>query len=287
MIGFDLRGLSMLPLLGLAAVALIVGGCGGGSTYSLDRADLAQRFLPTERTVPYPPDSLGSLSITKEEGTYSFELTDDYESLHRKWSCTYQDLGAGRSRRGRSYATLWSLELSLASLEPGIGITTLSEEQARETVQERRKQYGSTIQVDVFWFEVEGESLLTGPGAQVELQVDGETYRPAEEKSGPLRETFLTDRGETTLYRRNSFYFPRIVEGTDILKGAQGVELHVSRTRGGPRVRFAWSWKTASQADARSTEQRFHPLLRVQDRASGATDDALATGWGIVPTVDH
>lgn len=237
--------------LSLVAGALVMGGCGGGSTYSLEEGNLAQRFLPTERSVAYPPDSLGALTITKNEDTYQFDLEDDYEELHRKWSCTYQEIGAGRSERGTSYATFWSLELSLAALQPEVGLTTLSEEQAQKTLQKRRRVHKSTIQVDVYWFEAEGESLLTGPGTRVELEVGGETYRPSEENHGPLREALRSTGTRAAIYRRNTFYFPRIVDGTDILKDVSGVKLTVERTGRGDRARFSWSWASESQADAR------------------------------------
>lgn len=238
-------------LVGVAVSALFLGGCGAGDTYSLDSGELGQRFLPTERKVDYHPDSLGALSIKKEEGKYSFELDDDYESLHRKWSSSYQNLGTSRSRRARSYATFWSLELSLASLQPEVGITTLSEEQAEKSFRARREEYGSTIQIDVYWFEAEGNSLLAGPGSRVELRVNGERVRPQEEDHGPLREAFLPTVTRTALYRRNTFHFARIVDSTDILKDAQGMELVINRSGASSRVRFAWSWEAEEQAHVR------------------------------------
>lgn len=243
MIGVLVRGSFVRSLLGLAVVAFVTSGCGGGSTYSLDTGRLAQRYLPTERTVAYPPDSLGALSITKDEGRYTFELDGDYEDLHRRWSCTYQNIGVGRSRPSLSYATFWSLELLLASSQPQVGVTSLSQERAEKTLRERRQQFQSTIQIDVYWFESEGESLLIGPGTRVELQVEGERYRPVEKTHGPLRDAILLDSEGSTIYRRNTFYFPRVVDGTDILKDAQGVELRVQRSGGGAINRFAWSWE--------------------------------------------
>lgn len=261
----------------VAAVVFIISGCGGGSTYSYDEGDLAQQFLPTERSVAYHPDSIRALTIREEEDTYQLELEDDYEALHKKWSCTYQALGGGRSRRGRSYATLWSLELSLASLQPEVGITSLTKEQAQKRLRARRQEYRNTIQVEVYWFEAEGESRLAGPGTRVQLQVDGDEYRPTKEDYGPLRDGFLPDRGRAALYRRNTFHFSRIVDSTDILRGTERVELQVDRA-GGARVRFAWSWKKESKAAVRSGGRR-GPLLfgtRGRDR-SGSSQQGVAS----------
>lgn len=243
MIGLLVRWSFVRSLLGLAAAALVVGGCGGGSTYSLDTGEIAGQYLPTERTVAYPPDSLGALSITKDEGTYEVELKTDYEDLHQRWSCTYQNIGIGRSRSDLSYATLWSLELSLASLQPEVGITSLSQERAEKALRERRQQYKTSIQVDVYWFAAEGESLLTSPGTRVELQVEGERYKPMEKTHSPLRDAIRLNTRRSSLYRRNTFYFPRIVDGADILKGADGVKLRIQRAGGSP-LQFAWSWET-------------------------------------------
>lgn len=244
MVGFLARGSFVRFLLGLAAVAVVASSCGGGSTYSLDTGRLAQRYLPTERTVAYPPDSLGALSITQEDGRYKFELESDYEALHRRWSCTYQNVGVGRSRPGLSYATFWSLELLLASLQPQVGVTALSQKRAEKALRERRQQYKTRIRVDVYWFESEGESLLVGPGTRVKLQIDGEQYRPIDKTHGPLREAVLLNNEGASIYRLNTFYFSRIVDGTDILKDAQGVTLRVQRSGEGALNRFAWSWET-------------------------------------------
>jgi hypothetical protein len=241
-------------LFGFLLLGAVLGGCSGGSTYSFDQGELAQRFLPTERSVDHHPDSLEALSITKEDGKYTFELENDYEALHRKWSCTYQSLGAGRTRNGRSYATFWSHELSMAALQPEVGINTLSQEQVEKSMKKRREEYARSIQIDVYWFEEEGNSLLAGAGSRVELQVNGEQYRPNKESNGPLREAFLPERGQAALYRRNTFHFPRVVDSTDILKDAQGMTLYVKRADGASRVRFAWSWESENQAEVHSND---------------------------------
>lgn len=219
---------------------LVVGGCGGGNTYSFDEGRVAQRFLPTERSVDTHPDSLEALTIKEEEGKVQYELERDYESLIRKWSSSFQSVGAGRSHRGMSYATFWSLEVSLASLQPEMGVLTLRKEKAYEMIERRKEEYSKTIQIDVYWFEG-GNALLTGPNARTELQVADSTYRPEREEHSPLREAFLGGGG-TALYRRNTFYFSRIVDGRDILEDVQGMQLEIRRTGGGTSQRFAWSW---------------------------------------------
>ncbi|HKL89084.1 MAG TPA: hypothetical protein VJ884_08750 [Salinibacter sp.] len=240
------------PSLVFLVFALVLGGCGGGSMYTLDPGTIAQRFLPTTRQVDHHPDSLRALSVQEEERRFRFDLDGTYESLHRKWSSTYQDLGAGRSRRGRSYATFWSLELSLASLQPEMGFTSLSKERAQKALQERRQEYKEILQFEVYWFEQEGNSLLVGPSARVQLRVDEEdTYEPSRESHSPLRDAFLPGETRAALYRRNTFYFSRVVDSTDILAEAEKLELVVSRPGMAARVRFTWTWEDASTAARR------------------------------------
>lgn len=236
---------------GLAmGVGLGAAGCGGQGAFTLDEGALAQRYLPPTRSVDHSPDSLRDLTVTTEEdSTISFEMKNDYASLWQKWSASYQNLGSGRSRRSRSYATLWSKELSLASLQPEMGIQGLSPDRAHDLLDQRHEEYRKSIQIDVFWFEAEGSSTLAGPGARVFLQVGDEEYRPREEDYGPLREAFLED-ASTGLYRRNTFLFPRVVDEQDILDGATQLTLLVRHTGRSERFRFRWTWD-ASQAAVR------------------------------------
>ncbi len=234
-------------LVGLLLPLLIV-GCGGGSLYSVDVGEVADRFLPTERTVSHHPDSLRVLAISEKEEKVQYQVERDYQSLIRKWSSRFQSVGPGGTSRSRTYATFWSLELSLVSLQPEMGVLSLRKEKAQELIEKRRKEYFETIQIDVYWFvERGGDGIIAGPGARTQLHVRDNLYRPVQTDHGPLREAFVTG-GNTVLYRRNSLYFPRTVEGTDILENASEVELEVRRTGTGSTKEFAWEWKDAPTA---------------------------------------
>ena len=239
---------SLRWLVGSCLAAMVLVGCGGGGTYSVDEGTLSQRFLPSERTVDHHPDSVKALTISEADGKIQFEIERDFESLTEKWSSSLQNIGTGRSFRSRTYATFWSLELSLMSLQPERGVLSLRKEQAREVLNERRKEYAETIHIDVYWFVGRGgDGIITGPSARTELHVGEEAYRPIQSDHGPLREAFVAG-GETVLYRRNSLYFPRKVEGTDILANASRMQLRVRRTGGGGRQEFAWRWDESNTA---------------------------------------
>lgn len=220
---------------------LLLVGCGGGDVYSVSEGQVAQRFLPPERTVHHP-DSLKDLTITEGDDKLEYQLESDYQSLIQKWSSSYRRLGAGRSvKQSRSYATFWSLELALASLQPEAGIVSLRKEKARELLQRRRKSYDNTIRIDVYWFTGRGTNgIIAGPSARTVLRVGDRTLRPTRSDHGPLREAYVTG-GETALYRRNTLHFPRTVDGTDVLAGGADVELTVRRSGLSARERFSWA----------------------------------------------
>jgi hypothetical protein len=237
--------------LGLALAVLVVGGgslfagCLGGETSArLDPGDLAGRFLPSTRQVEYHPDSLRALQIQEKDNRLHFKLETGYSTLHRLWSSSYQNLGVGETvQRPLSYATFWSRELVLASLDAEMGVSSLQKERARTLIDKRENEYRDALRFDVYWFEPEGNSLLAAAGTRVELRVGGERYRPARQSHTPLREAFIVGRSGPVLYRRNTFHFPRTVDDADILDEATRVTLTINRTGGGNRVRFAWEWK--------------------------------------------
>lgn len=241
------------PLGALLATVFLV-GCSGGGTYSFDEGQISQRFLPSERFVDYHPDSLQALTITEEDGKIQYQVERDYESLMEKWSSSLQDIGTGRTFRSRTYATFWSLELSLMSLQPEMGILSLRKEKAQELLEKRRKEYFDRIHIDVYWFVGQRrDGIISGPGAHTELHVGDSTYRPVQSDYGPLREAFVSG-GDVALYRRNSLYFPRTVDGTDILADASRMRLQVRQTGGGSRQQFAWRW-TENQATQHREQQ--------------------------------
>lgn len=225
-------------------ILLLGGGCSGGSTYSVDEGQIAERFLPSERSVNHHPDSLRALTITEEEKQVQYQLRKDYQALVEKWSTRFQSVGAGRSARSRTYATFWSLELSLASLQPELGILSLRKEKARDFIEKRRKEYFDTIQIDVYWFVERrgGSGIIAGPSARTELLIGDKKYRPLRTDHSPLREAFVSG-GNTVLYRRNTLHFPRTVDGKDLLRNASGMQLEVRRVGARSEQQFAWRWE--------------------------------------------
>jgi len=231
-------GASLLFVLGL-----VVSGCSGGGSSIVDEGDLAEQYLPTERTLEHHPDSVEALTIESDGDQLEYESDRDYESLWRKWSATYQNVGAGRSvQQPLSYATFWGLELTLASLQAE-GTFALTEDQAQNIINQRRADYRRTIRIDVVWFASEGNTELTGPSAHVRLDVQGEQYEPTQEDRSPLREAFL-DAGRTGVYRRNTFYFDRVVDGDDLLADATSIALKIRPSGARDRIDFRWTWET-------------------------------------------
>jgi len=232
----------LLGSLTVLLVPLLVGGCSGRGLYSFNEGQVAQRFLPSERTVHFP-DSLRALTIGEEEGTVQYQLDSDYQSLVEKWSSSYRSVGAGRSRESRTYATFQSLELALVSLQPEMGILGLRKEQAQDLIDKRRERYFDRIRIDVYWFvERRGNGVITGPSARTRLEVGDRTLRPTRTDHGPLREAYVTG-GETELYRQNTLIFPRVVEEVDLLENSEEVRLTVRHTGSSSKQEFTWKWE--------------------------------------------
>ena len=227
---------------------LIVGltGCSSGP-YAMQEGELADRHLPPEREVAHHPDSLEALSIVEqEEGQVQYELEQSYRSMVEKWSvrCRY---GCGQN-----YATFRSLEVALASLQPEQGVLSLQPARAREIIQKRRTAYASTIQIDVYWYWT--GTNISGPGYRIELHVADSTYHPVRKDYTPLRGTFTA--GGRALYRRNTFHFPRVVDGVDLLENASSARLEIHK-HGWRDFQFVWKWgKAQSLAQADGMEKQ-------------------------------
>lgn len=154
--------LAVLPT-GIVLFSLSMGGCGASNPYHVVPGHVSNRFLPAERSVSPHPDSVRALEIRQEKNRYRFDLEEDYESLIRKWSSTYSKRFGGRaSIRTRTYATLQSVELALASLESEMAVSSLRKEKARELIERRRHRDRQTISIDVHW--VVSHTPLAGPG---------------------------------------------------------------------------------------------------------------------------
>lgn len=252
-----LSGRCAASLIGLfLALLLLISGCGG--FYVTDGEGATRGIHTTARVINHHPDSLGALAIREVENEIRLDLDRDFSSLMDKWSTPLQSgnpvqarsqgtpplQNEGASHRGRqtrnTYATFWSLELSLASLEQEPGISSLSKQEAQELIEEGRERYVDTIRVDVYLFG--DHAINTGPRSRVILQIADSTYQPTEEDLGQLRTT-MTDRGSRVRYRRNTYSFPRVVDNSDLLEDADRMSLEVSGPGISERLSFVWRWE--------------------------------------------
>lgn len=163
---------------------------------------MANRYIPTVRAVEHHLDSLRALSIREGDRKLELDFKMSAGEVRRKWSCRAHDIGK------QSYATLWSREVSISSLESELGVR----------------------------FTSDGRQVLPGTGPQVELRVGDTTYAPMAEDHGPARKAVLY--GETTdTYIQNTLHFSRMVDGTDVLQDARQVAVEIDG-----RDRYAWEW---------------------------------------------
>lgn len=224
---------------GMLLVLLLATGCAGGSRYRADAVEIGRRPLPDTRAVPHAADSLVHVSIIEKENHLAFELERSYERMLRAWSAGRR---GGSGRTFRDFATLWSLELSLASLVPGRGIEQLSKDLARKIIRRRKEQYRETVQIDVYRFDEPpygsiSHLWLDTPGTTVYLEdAQGRRYEPVriETSNRPLEAFFA---GNTALYGRSRIFFARVVDGRDLLKDVSQLRLVVDQVPD-----FAWEF---------------------------------------------
>lgn len=225
--------------------------------YSANETRIAQRFLPHVRDIPHHPDSMKAVKVVEKEHTVEFQMETSFGTMLRHWSATWESQSTSSSSRGlpyRSFATLWSLDLSVASLQAEEGVQGLTKDVALRRIRERKAGYDSTLQVDVYRYHNSprlsgdvSEMQLTGAGQRVVLRDDERNeYRPIQSESTPIREGFV--QGGGVLYRRNTFLFDRVVEGKDILNNVEELRLWV---RGfGDDYYFSWSFDQVSTASS-------------------------------------
>lgn len=238
-------------------------GCAGGDSFLFDRSELGRSYLPPVREVSHVPDSIAYLSIEEKENTFEFNLDRSYRQLMRDWSAAWQSTGSGAAEaRGayyRTFATLWSLELSLASLIPERGVESLSKDLAQQLIQERREEYEGTVQIDIYRFaqspyvrnDFSGVQL-DRPGIRMILKDDRDNeYRPIQVEAEIPSEAF--QGGRNVLYSRNIVYFRRLVDGRDILEDVHRLQLEVRETS--PSISYAFTWTFPEGEPSASREQ--------------------------------
>ncbi|MES3630200.1 MAG: hypothetical protein PPP56_08540 [Longimonas sp.] len=226
-------------------IVLVATGCQSTSTsHTLYPESIADQYLPRERQVEAHPDSMRTLTIVERDDKIAFEMEQSYQRMHQSWSSTFDLLSAGRRpARPLTYATLWSKDLSLAALDAREGVSTLTQDAARERIQAERDAYHETVQIDLYWFTGPRQTPPSLLRANAQLRAQNgtrEDYRPREVRNLPIRDVLLPS-GDRVLYRRVILVFDRMVDDHDILSEINELKLRVTPS-GGTRLQFAWSW---------------------------------------------
>lgn len=241
-----------------AAVLIFTAGCGGGNRYAVDKGRISTRTYSTEKSVPHP-DSLNDVFIAKrrsgeDRDSIGLKKGVDLQSLMEKWSSA-----AGPPQyygRQSHFATLYSKELALAQMarraeatsSPDSGAAsrrTAASSDSTSAIEDQIESYRKSICIDVYLFASAGTPFIDAPSTVIKLRVGDRVLYPTEQEYGPLRLTYLP-RGETT-YRRLTLVFPRIVEGTDVLRRSSRIDLESYKTQ------FSWTWK---KGDRRAAAER-------------------------------
>lgn len=243
-------------LLLILLVAVYLAGCGSSRYGSIDPGNIHPPF--TQETLH--PDSMAHLQVVTKDGKIKLKSDRSLQGLRLLWSSSFWDKYGGgyfETVDYRTYATLRSLELSLAELKTR-GVEGLSEELARKMIAERKETYQNYVVFDVHVFlderyrEAYGQSSLGEAGTSIAL-VDGQGHEYAPEKIaiGTPRRYFSNAIGAPgAFHRRNTVYFKRNVDGRDILEDASSLELRVRTSVPSASLSFNWSFKDQAVAQS-------------------------------------
>lgn len=238
----------------LAAVALVtvgLAGCAGsGGSYSnFDIVNIAEWSLPNDREADHHPDSLSQIQVVEKENTVKIESEAGYEQLTRKWSASpRQAIGRTQRLRVNNFATFWSLDLSILSLEYEMGLSGLTKDRAYQIIEGRKEEYNSFVQIDVYWFGTPQSTRIAGPATRAVLVDDDDNeYTATRQDYGPAHDTF-TNSGQRLVYRRNTFYFNRERDEGDILANTSEIRLEINEVSSTSPYRFTWSWPESRMA---------------------------------------
>ncbi len=223
----------------ILAIPVVLMGCSilGGERTQMGMSDLYNLYLPMVREIPHPDSS----TIGADEGLYDARLRWSVNHNRRMGNRNYAPGGF------TSFATLLTSDLVDHSLGREI-IGDLSPDLQERLREEQRERVDGSIVFDVHLFvpAVPGydlaETSLRGAGAWVTLDVgDGERY-PASNVVSDITDQFqMGPANPPVYYRNNQVYFPRMVDGEDILQDVEEIKLIVRISRGSPtELWFTW-----------------------------------------------
>ncbi len=227
-------------LLLLLLTTVLISGCGllSGDSTRMGMSEFYNLYLPLIRTIPHP-DSTAA------------EPDDRLNDVRLRWSVNHTKRVGQRDYAPygfTSFATLLGRDLIEHSLDRQL-TGDLSPDLQERLQEEQRERADGSIVFDVHLFvpAVRGydisDTALRGAGASVILEVgDGERYRPSNIVSD-LVEHYQIGAGTAPVYHRlNQVYFPREVDGRDILDDVESIRLIVRMSRG-PSTELWFRWE--------------------------------------------
>ena len=253
---------ALAPVLyaGIAVLAIVLPiGC-GHAVYDARHTDISQVHLPTERSIPYHPDSLVHVRIVEEDNGYDMALDEDFSSLWRAWSAQRHFRGGQLPEYSgsvyQSFATLWSLDLSLAFLDRGQGIGGLTKDLAKQQIDAQIEHHSNHIRIDVYRYgdaRSPSSTWTDRPGRTIVLRdAEGNEYEPVETQSTiPERIPGVRSSSEV-VYRRTKLVFERVYEGRDLLNDTQQLRLVIQgeTARRSDMQFYSWSFGNGQVAVA-------------------------------------
>lgn len=235
-----MRKTTALPIVSIFALIMLLPACGllGGDRAQMDMTDFYNLYLPLVRDVAHPDSVVASDD-------------DRLSDVRLRWSVNHnRRYGSADYSPGNytSFATLWSRDLAERTLQREItGDLSPDLQERLHAEQNDRIEESVVFDVHLFVPATRGYDLsdtnIRGAGATVILETtDGTSYRPSHIESGIVERYQMGPSDVPAFYRLNRVYFPRTVDGIDVLDGADQLRLIVRMTRG-PSTELWFTWR--------------------------------------------
>ena len=235
-----------------SVLVLLVGAGCGPVVYTA--TDIATRFLSVPATVA-PPDTLRNVHLhERDDGRLAFQSDQSFGELRMHWSSGYRaDRGVDILEAGNfsTFATLWSRELRLASMNSRTSIGAYEPGEAKEAIaREVDAPHNETVQIDVHVYIDRGVRSSYGAtnlrSARWEiflLTSDGTRHPPENVEAGIARRLSWSDDTRAH-YRPNILTFERRPDDeTDLLAEPDSLELHIRDSVQSLDVMFGWRFE--------------------------------------------
>jgi hypothetical protein len=242
----------------LALAALLAAGCGSSEPAFTDEEAISYRFLPQTQNVAHP-DSMRYVQL-QARGDRAFTTDTSLRALQTLWSAGAQCFTtrcAFRPEPFQTYATLRSKEYVVLRLNREQALSSLPADSARSAIRQALNgDYRPHVAFDLYLFG-RNETLTRlrnlRPYTITLKDGQGNRYEPTRVQNPPPNSGVAFRDQQYARYNVSTIYFDRVVDGRDVLKDADRLELTI-RTQYG-QMEFGWRIDPSTAGPARASRR--------------------------------